>query len=101
MDPLGALIGKALGALGGAFLALVFIPPRGVREFLARGSGSIVAGIIAAPVVLGHFGWPADLESMMAAAAAAAFAAWPIMGLFTALVRARQRREDQGPDLPP
>lgn len=101
MDPLGALIGKTLGALGGAFLALVFIPPRGVREFMARGSGSIVAGIIAAPVARGYFGWPSDLESLMAAAAVAAFAAWPIMGLFTVVVRSRQRREEQGPDPPP
>lgn len=92
MDPVGALISKLLGALGGAFLALVFIPPQGWREFLSRGSGSIVAGIIFAPVVKSYLGWATDVESMMAAGAIAAFAAWPVMGIMTALARSRERK---------
>lgn len=98
MDPLASLAGKLLGALGGAFVALVFNPPSNRRKFAWRYSGSVIFGMLFAPVTYVYLPafltwllpgspaveWPGGIEGIIAAAAAAAIAAWPLMVLVTA-----------------
>jgi len=96
MEALVNLAGKFIGALGGAFTAIAFTPPANRREFMRRGSGSVVFGVVMAPVVKSFFteqlkfNWPPGLEGLIAAAAVAALFAWPLIALITWLISSRQ-----------
>jgi hypothetical protein len=71
---------KLLGVLGGAFLALVFIPPRTIRGFLRRSLSAVVFGSLFGHLVLVKLEWPATDENIMAAYATASFTSWWLMG---------------------
>lgn len=86
------LIAKAGGAIAGAILALVFIPPKTRAEFWRRGSGSLIMGVVFAPSALEWLKLTANVEGMIAAACAAAFSAWWIMGLVIRVLRAYDKR---------
>lgn len=79
-----AILLKLLGSVAGAVLALVFLLPRTRREGLRRFGGSVVAGVIFAPVVMHYGAWSATPDNVVAASGAAAFGSWWVMG---ALVR--------------
>lgn len=86
-----ALAARFVGAIAGAFLALVFIQPRTMREFTSRAGASVVAGVIFTHPLRAYLGWERDLESILAAACIAGFACWWVMGL---VVRALNLKAD-------
>jgi hypothetical protein len=86
------LIAKASGAFAGAVMALVFIPPKTRAEFWRRGSGSLIMGVVFAPTALEWLKLTPNVEGMVAAACAAAFSAWWIMGLVIRVLRAYDKR---------
>lgn len=75
------LIARVAGAFSGAFLALVFIQPRTLREFVSRAVISVVSGLIFTHPIRVYLGWGQDIESVLAAATIAGFASWFVMGL--------------------
>lgn len=74
------MIAKIIGVLSGAFLALVFIPPRTVSGFFRRASAAVVAGLTLGTPARLYLGWDADVESIIAAFCIAAFCSWWAMG---------------------
>lgn len=97
MDPLASLAGKLLGAIAGAVIALVFAPPSNLRKFAFRASGSVIVGIIFGPIAAVYLpgvldiAWPTGMEGTVAAAAAAAILAWPVMVVLTSRLGDRGR----------
>jgi hypothetical protein len=71
---------RIIGIFSGAFLALVFLPPRTVSGFIRRTLAALVFGWIFGPIVMDYLDWQASEERTAAAFAIAAFASWGIMG---------------------
>lgn len=71
---------KAVGALAGAILALVFIPPRTWAGFFQRSAAALIFGFVFGPIARSWGGFDATSEGIAAAAAGSAFASWWIMG---------------------
>lgn len=71
---------KVIGVVGGTFLALVFIPPASVREFMQRLGVAVVFGLLFGPIVAWYFELPETLEHIAAGFAGAAFASWWALG---------------------
>lgn len=59
---------RTVGGLAGAFLGIVIVWPESVRGFLQRFAVSIVSAWIFAPTVRWYFDWPAEPDSIIAAA---------------------------------
>lgn len=95
MDVLAALVAKALGAVGGAILALVFIWPATRKEALSRGVVSIFCGWAFEPHLSWYLSIPDTGEMTMGTAAAAAALSWWVMGAVIRLVRFGRRFEDE------
>lgn len=75
-----AVVAKLIGATAGAIVALVFILPKTIYEFIQRLATSLVSGVIFAPFVRAKLGIPPDFEGRIAGAFIAAFCAWWAMG---------------------
>ena len=75
------LIPKLLGVFSGAFLALVFDPPRTRSGFARRLAASIVFGYIFGPMVLDFMDWQVQYDNVVAAFCTASFVSWSAMGL--------------------
>lgn len=82
-------LSKVFGVSAGAFIALVFIPPKTLREFASRVVVSIGAGIIFAHPLREYLEWGADSEHIVAAAALAAFISWWAAGLIVRVLNAK------------
>lgn len=95
-----AIVLKAIGAIAGTFVALVFLPPRRWKEFLARAMVGPVVGIISAPHVRDYLGWPATEESIVSSAALGAFISWWGLGAILRVVRLAGSKGD-APDRGP
>lgn len=76
-------VAKIIGVLGGAFLALVFVPPRTIAGFLRRLFSAIVFGWLFGGPVRDYLGWAGSDENIAAAFAMAAFFSWWGMGVST------------------
>lgn len=74
------LIPKLLGVASGAFLALVFDPPRSRMGFARRTAAALVAGYIFGHIVLTFLEWPETYENVVAAFCTSAFVSWAAMG---------------------
>lgn len=84
--PLAVLI-RAVGAVIGAGLALVFLPPKNRAEFVTRGAFSIIVGIIGAyPVRVYYLHWEETWELRMAAAVLVAMLSWFVMGAVVRII---------------
>ena len=70
---------KLIGALSGAFLALVFMLPRSWGDFLRRSSASIVSGIVFASTFREWMEWADTMDNLVAAACASGFLSWIVM----------------------
>lgn len=81
---------RLVGAISGAFTALVFIQPRTMREFLRRAGATVVAGLILTHPLRLQLGWPSEPEYIMASAAIVAFTSWFAMGAVVGWVRAQK-----------
>lgn len=76
----GGLLAKVCGVMAGTALALVFNPPPTRAEFARRCFVSVVFGAVFGPVIVWRFDLPGDVETTVAAFAAAAFLSWWILG---------------------
>lgn len=85
------LIAKLLGVASGAFLALVFDPPRSRMGFARRTAAAIVAGYIFGHVVLTFMEWPETYENVVAAFCTSAFLSWAAMGRVKKLVESYRK----------
>lgn len=72
--------GKLAGVLSGAFLALVFIPPKTISGFLRRGSAALVFGWVFGHLVLHYTSWELTPQNELAGFALASFLSWWVMG---------------------
>lgn len=83
-----ALLLKILGSSAGTLLSLVFMLPRTIRDLFTRTIGSLVSGIVFAPQVIDYLNWdmPTAGETMVSAAALAAFTSWWMMGAITRII---------------
>lgn len=90
-DPslLASLAARAFGTGAGAFVALVFIPPKTIKEFVSRVSVSSVVGVIFAHPAREYIGWENETEHTIAAAAMVSFASWWILGVFVRYLKAK------------
>lgn len=75
------LIPKLLGVCSGAFLALVFDPPRTRSGFARRFAAAVVFGYIFGPMVLTLMEWPVIYDNVVAAFCTASFVSWSAMGI--------------------
>lgn len=85
------LAAKIIGVLSGAFLALVFDPPRSRLSFARRAGAAIVAGYIFGHLALAFMGWAETFENMMAAWCLAAFGSWSGIGRIKGLIETYKR----------
>lgn len=74
------LIAKILGVCSGAFLALVFDPPRSRSGFVRRTTAALVAGYVFGHLVLAFMGWAETYDNVVAAFCISAFVSWAAMG---------------------
>lgn len=79
---------RAIGALGGGFIALLRIWPKSVAEALCRFALSLIAGTIFAPVVLEKIGWPNTVDRNIAAGCLVGAIAWWLFGQVIRLIEA-------------
>lgn len=81
---LGNLMLKAIGALAGTVLALIFRLPKNWREFKRRAAFSFLTGIFASPLaILGLrevIDVPSDPETLVAIVTVTAFGSWWVAG---------------------
>lgn len=85
------LLLKWIGAMSGAVLSLLFMPPRNWREFRRRGGFALVSGMIFAVPVRDYTALSNDAEGLVAGAALAAAVGWIAMETLVRLVRAYKR----------
>lgn len=89
MDDITAMIVRALGATGGAFLALVFQPPTSIRDFAIRGAFSFFSGaLFGEPMRDQYLHWPASWQMVLASSALVALGSWWIWGAVVRVVNA-------------
>jgi len=89
MDELGAIAIKAMGAAGGAFLALVFQPPTTTRDFVIRSVFSLFSGLLFGdPIRSEYLHWPESLQHIVGAHAVVALASWWVFGAATRVIGA-------------
>lgn len=79
---------KAVGAICGAILSLVYDNPHTMRELLARAVFSSMAGFIFAFVAIDRFGWAETMQHWLAASALMGAVAWLLAGVATRVLRA-------------
>lgn len=79
---------KAISAILGAALALIFKMPRTLSELLARATFSIIAGFLfGEPVRTEYLHWPDRFENVMGATALVAAVSWFVAPAFIKLVQ--------------
>jgi len=79
-DLIAILIPRAIGAISGAALALVFVPPRTFRGFVRRGSASMLTGLIFAGYIQIWLDFSKDNDGAIGASCLTAFISWSAMG---------------------
>ena len=87
------LAAKIAGVVAGAFLALVFDPPRSRLGFVRRSTSALVAGWVFGHLVLAYAGWEETFDNVMAAWCLAAFCSWSGMTIVTRVVQAYRKEE--------
>lgn len=96
MDDLAALASRILGAILGAFLALVFLIPKSRRELIARGTFSVIVGFLAGPPIRVYYlHWDSDPQYRMAAASGVAMLSWFVMEAAVRILRVWMPREKE------
>jgi hypothetical protein len=73
-------IARVIGILAGAFLSLVFSPPRSRAGALRRTGAAVVGGFVFGPVIMTYLGWSPTNENIIASSCVSAFTAWSGMG---------------------
>lgn len=81
------MIAKAAGSLMGSIVALVFMPPTGLREFYSRFFVSAITGVFFASTAQDKLGLSNTFEGHAAAAFAVGFSGWWVLGAIIRVVR--------------
>lgn len=84
---------KFLGAVSGAILALVFLPPTTRGEFIRRFSLSLASGIIFGDPAKDYLRWPDTWQMYLASSAGVAMLSWFVMGAIVRLIGAWKPKE--------
>ncbi len=92
---LATLALKLLGAVAGAVLALVFLPPKTRTEFIRRAALSVIAGIIFGDPVHEWLKWPDTWQMNLAASAGTAMVSWFAAGAVVRVI-ASWKPSDKG-----
>lgn len=71
---------RIAGVISGAFLALVFIPPKTKLDAVRRTAAALVFGWVFGHLALDYFEWGRSFENLAASYAVAAGGSWWIMG---------------------
>lgn len=71
---------KVIGVVAGAFLALVFDPPRSRSGFVRRTAVAFVGGYIFGHLVLKSLGWDETWDNIIAAWCLSSYISWYVMG---------------------
>jgi len=96
---LAALLAKTGGAVVGAILALVFVPPRTRWGFVRRLTAALIIGPVFAVHVRDWADFSRNLEGTFGAACLVAFASWWLMGAVKRAAEAlSQERENRDPE---
>lgn len=89
----GGAIEKMIGIMAGAFLSLVFVPPRTIGGFARRTAAAIVFGYmfggVAEVFLIRWTEMVASEETKIAAYSLTAFLSWTGMGAATKIAKAR------------
>ena len=88
---IAALI-KAGGAVIGAFLALIFQPPKTLAEFWTRSAFSVVSGAVFGERMRDWLKWPMEIETGLASAALTALLSWWMMGAAVRVIGAWRQK---------
>lgn len=86
--PFISAIAKAVGALLGGILALAFLPPKNMRDFITRSVFSLIAGFVFADPVRLWLKWEADMSMHIAAGALTALCSWWVFGSILKVIAA-------------
>lgn len=74
-----AQILRLIGSAWGSLLAFLIIWPSSWRDFFRRLAVSLIAGMIAGPIIKVWAGFPVTSEARIAASAFAAMMAWTVL----------------------
>lgn len=88
MEDVASAIAKAVGAVLGSILALAFLPPNNMRDFVTRSVFSLISGFVFSDPVRVWLKWDADISMNMAAASLTALASWWVWGAVVRLIGA-------------
>lgn len=83
-----AILIRVVGSLTGAFLALVFQPPKVTSELVTRGLFSLICGFVFSPPLRDYLKWAPSTEIDLAAAALTAMLSWWLMSTVVRIVGA-------------
>lgn len=89
-----ALIIKVFGAVLGAALALVFVPPKTRAGFVRRLTAALICGTVFASYTRVWVGFDNSEEGLLSAACLTAFASWWLMGAIKRVVDVWQGPSD-------
>lgn len=79
-DTLAGMALKFIGSASGSVLALVFLPPKSLAEFVSRTVFSLISGVVFADPAREYIGWADTWQMQIAAATAVALLSWFVMG---------------------
>lgn len=82
---------RAIGAVCGAVLALVYDPPRTLRQTINRFVFSVLSGFIFAFIAIERFGWGGGPRYQLAAATFVAAVSWLLAGVVTKILKATDK----------
>lgn len=85
------LVIRIVGAIVGAFLSLVYIPPSTVRSLVRRASFSAISGFVLGFVVLETMRWPETTRHWLAASVVTAAASWVVAGVAVRMLKKADR----------
>ncbi len=91
MDPLavaGVIGVKLAGAVAGACLALIYLQPKTMAEFVTRSAFSVISGVVFSEGVRDGAKWPSTFNYDLAAAALTAMLSWFVMAMLIRVIDA-------------
>lgn len=82
----GAILIRLIGSFVGAFLALIWQPPKTLNEFWTRGIFSVISGALWGDRLREWAHWPKEIEPSIAAAALTALLSWWAMAMAVRII---------------
>ena len=88
MEDIASAAVLIVGAVLGSILALAFLPPKTMRDFLTRSTFSLIFGFVFAEPVRVWLKWEPEMSMLVAAASLTALASWWVWGAAVRLIGA-------------